>query len=259
LAVITFSSDYGPFDHYVGVCHAVIARVAPDVRVIDISHGLRSVRHGGVVLAQSLPFAPAGVHLAIVDPGVGTARRGVVVVAAEGSMLVGPDNGLLPPGADALGGVADAFELTSAAHRLEAMSSTFHGRDLFAPAAAHLATGVAPGELGPRVTDLVRLDPPTVEVSDGLLRSEVVFTDWYGNVELAANASDLEASGLHGDVVVSSSAGSFDAVVGRTFADARGEALVVYVASGGLVAIARTGGSAAALLQDPETVTVSGK
>ena len=98
MAVITFSSDYGLTDHYVGVCHAVIARIAPDVRIIDIAHGVYGIRHGGVVLAQSLPFAPSGVHLAIVDPGVGTNRRAVVVVAVDGSMLVGPDNGLLPRG-----------------------------------------------------------------------------------------------------------------------------------------------------------------
>jgi len=259
LAVITFSSDYGPFDHYVGVCHGVIARIAPNVPVIDIAHGLRSIRHGGVVLAQSLPFTPSGIHLAVVDPGVGTARRAVVVVAADGSMLVGPDNGLLPPGADALGGVVGAFELTNAAYRLERLSSTFHGRDLFAPAAAHLANGVRIEELGTRVDDLVRLDPPHVEVSDGELRSEVLFTDWYGNVELAASGSDLAAARLTGDVVVSTAAGSFDATVGRTFADAVGIGLVVYVASGSRVAIARNGGSAAAVLQDPDEVTIRAK
>jgi S-adenosylmethionine hydrolase len=259
LAVVTFSSDYGPFDHYVGVCHAVVARIAPDARVIDLSHGLRSIRHGGVVLAQSLPYAPAGVHLAIVDPGVGTSRRGVVVTAADGSMLVGPDNGLLPPGAEALGGAEAAYELTNESFRLSEVSSTFHGRDVFAPAAAYLANGVAPEEFGPRVDDLVTLDPPNVEVSDGRLRSDVVFTDWYGNVELAAGGSDLERSKLDGDVRVTSVAGSFDAVVGRTFADARDDELVVYVASGGLVAIACNGRSAAALLQDPDEVTVSAK
>jgi S-adenosylmethionine hydrolase len=199
------------------------------------------------------------VHLAIVDPGVGTARRGVVVVAGDGSMLVGPDNGLLPPGADSLGGVVDAFELTNPAYRLEPVSSTFHGRDVFAPAAAHLALGIAPERFGPRVDDLVRLDPPNVEVSDGMLRSDVVFTDWYGNVELAATSSDLERSGLSGDVTVSTDAGSFDARIGRTFADARDDGLVVYAASAGLVAIARNGGSAAAVLQDPDEVTISGK
>ena len=237
------------------MCHAVIARIAPDVGVIDLAHGLRSIRHGGVVLTQTLPFAPAGVHLAIVDPGVGTNRRGVVIVAADGSALVGPDNGLLPPGADALGGIAEAFELTNEALRLRDVSSTFHGRDVFAPAAAHLANGVAPAEFGPRTDDLVRLEPPLVEVSDGMLRAEVVFTDWYGNLELAATADDLQRSGLTGEVSVS----GVDAVVGRTFADASENGVVVYVASGGLVAVARNGGSAAALLQDPGEVTISAK
>ena len=183
----------------------------------------------------------------------------MVVVAADGSVLVGPDNGLLPPGADSLGGVLDAFELTNAAYRLEPVSSTFHGRDLFAPAAAHLAKGASPESFGSRVDDLVRFDPPNVDVSDGMLRSDVVFTDWYGNVELAATSSDLERSGLRRDVTVSTAAGSFVGRIGRTFADASEDGLVVYVASGGLVAIARNGGSAAALLQDPDEVTISGK
>jgi S-adenosylmethionine hydrolase len=259
MATITFSSDYGPTDHYVGVCHAVIARIAPDAAVIDIAHGLRNVRHGGAVLAQSLPFAPSGVHLAIVDPGVGTSRRAVAVVAADGSILVGPDNGLLPPGADALGGIESVYELTNPSYRLDALSSTFHGRDVFAPAAAHLAGGVAPEDLGPRAGDLVRLEPATVEVSDGSLRSDVLFVDWYGNVELAATAADLDRSGLSGAVFVSSRAGSFPARVGRTFADAPPGELVVYVASAGNAAVARNGGSASALLQDPDVVTLSGK
>jgi S-adenosylmethionine hydrolase len=256
---VTFSSDYGPTDHYVGVCHAVIARIAPDVRIIDLGHGLRGVRHGGVVLAQTLPFAPVGVHLAIVDPGVGTKRRGVVVLADDGSMLVGPDNGLLPAGADALGGVVSAFELTDLAYRLEPVSSTFHGRDVFAPAAAHLALGVAPESFGPRVDDLVRLPPPKVVASDGKLVSEVVFTDWYGNVEIAATSDDLTRSGLSGEVTVSSGAVTVPASIGLTFAVASDGGLVVYVASGGLVAIARNGGSARDVLQDPDEVTVSGK
>ncbi len=211
------------------------------------------------MLAQSLPFSPVGVHLAIVDPGVGTQRRGVVVVAADGAMLVGPDNGLLSPAADVLGGVADAFELTEASYRLEPVSSTFHGRDVFAPAAAYLASGVAPEDFGPRVDDLVRLDPPNVEVSDGMLRSDVVVTDWYGNVELAATAADLERSGLSGDVTVSTKGETFAARIGRTFADAADDGLVVYAASAGLVAVARNGGSAAAVLQEPDEVTISGK
>jgi S-adenosylmethionine hydrolase len=259
MALITFSSDYGPFDHYVGVCHGVIVGIAPVVRIIDLTHGLRGVAHGGVVLAQSLPFVPTGVHLAIVDPGVGTDRRGVVVVAADGSMLVGPDNGLLPPAADALGGVSAAFELTNPELRLENVSATFHGRDVFAPAAAHLASGVPPEEFGPAVRDLVRVDPPAVDASPGRLTADIVFFDWYGNVELAATAADLARAGLRGRVVVSCAAGEFDAAVGRTFADAPDDGLVVYVASGGRVAIARAGASAREVLQDPAEVTLTAK
>ena len=259
MAALTFSSDYGPTDHYVGVCHAVIARVAPDVRVIDITHGLRSIRHGTVVLKQSLPFADAAVHLAVVDPGVGTDRRGVVVTTLSGAVLVGPDNGLLSSVAESFGGVASAFELLNPDYRLEFVSSTFHGRDVFAPAAAHVALGVAPEDFGPPVRDLIALPPPRMQVSDGRLDAEVAFVDWYGNVELTATQDYLDASGLRDRVTISCAAGDFDAVVGRTFADAERGGLVVYVASGGFVAIARNGGRANDLLHDPDEVTVTGK
>jgi S-adenosylmethionine hydrolase len=233
--------------------------IAPDVRVIDLAHGLRSIRHGGIVLAQSLSYAPLGVHLAVVDPGVGTDRRGVVVTTASGSLLVGPDNGLLPPAADALGGVVSAFELSEPTYRLQPVSATFHGRDVFAPAAAHLASGVAPDLFGPRVDDLLRLPAARIEVSDGALVAEVAFVDWYGNVELTATAVDLASARLGSRVTVRCAAGEFDAVIGRTFADAEPDSLVVYAASGGLVAIARNGGRANDLLQDPDEVTVIGK
>ena len=258
-AVITFSSDYGPTDHYVGVCHAVIARIAPDVRVIDLVHGLRDIRHGSIVLSQSLPFAPTGTHLAVVDPGVGTPRRGVVIAARDGSCLVGPDNGLLPAAADALGGVEAVFELTEAAYRLDPLSATFHGRDVFAPAAAHLSLGVPPDRFGARVDDPVRLPPARVEVFDARLVADVAFIDWYGNVVLAASAADLERAGVGSDVVVSTDAGTHDARVGRTFADVARGSLVVYVDSGGYVCVARNGGSASALLQDPDVVTVTAR
>jgi S-adenosylmethionine hydrolase len=199
------------------------------------------------------------VHLAIVDPGVGTSRRGVAVATADGSFLVGPDNGLLLPAADALGGVEAAFELTAPAYRLEPVSATFHGRDIFAPAAAHLALGTSPDRYGPRVDELIRLPAPKVDVSHGRLTADVTFTDWYGNVVLAATGGDLEASGLVGEIVITSGAGEFGAWIGTTFADVRQGELVVYVDSGGVVAIARNGGSAREVLQDPEFVTLNPK
>ncbi len=140
---ICFYSDFGSVDDFAGTCRAVIARVAPDVRVIDITHGLRQrdVRGGAVVLLNTLPYMPDGaVHLAVVDPGVGSQRRAVVLRSADGRLFVGPDNGLLMPAAEAAGGVIEAYRSPDCGLWLEPLSKTFHGRDIFAPG-ARLATG----------------------------------------------------------------------------------------------------------------------
>ena len=255
-ALITFSSDYGPTDEFVGVCHLVIARIAPDVRVIDVAHGIRGIRGGSVVLGQSLTEAPMGVvHLAVVDPGVGTERRPVVIVCGNGSMLVGPDNGIFFPVADLLGGVTVAYELRSEELRGPALSTTFHGRDIFAPAAAHLALGVEPSDFGPRADDLTRLAPCDVRMGDRTLESDVTRADWFGNLQLAATGMDLAGSGLSGVVLVN----GVEAVVGEKFADVEPGALLVYVNSAGQVALACNGTSASQLLHDPDRVTLSAK
>ncbi|MGH2758047.1 MAG: SAM hydrolase/SAM-dependent halogenase family protein [Actinomycetota bacterium] len=262
LRLVTFSSDYGPTDEYVGVCHLVITRIAPDCRVVDLAHGIKGIRAGATILAQSVVHAPEGsVHLAVVDPGVGTDRRGLAIVCRRGDVLVGPDNGLLPPAADVLGGAADVYELTEPRYRLEPVSSTFHGRDVFAPAAAHLATGVRAAELGDGVDvdALVRLPGSLVGVSPGRLESDVTRTDWYGNLQLAATGDDLARACLGPVATVGCEAGEFTARVGRTFADAEPGELVVYVDSGDHVAIASNGGSARERLQDPERVVVTAK
>src|SRR3954468_22855087 len=134
--VITFLSDYGHEDEFVGVCHGVMARIAPDARVLDVSHGIErhDVRSGALVLRRALPYMPAGVHLAVVDPEVGGQRRAVAVrCAEEGRMLVGPDTGLLAPAAQRLGGAVEAVDIGRSPHRLEPVAATFHGRDVFAP------------------------------------------------------------------------------------------------------------------------------
>src|SRR5687767_6007931 len=127
---ITFLSDYGVADDFAGVCRAVIAKIAPGTQVIDITHGIgrHDVREGATVLCNALPYAPVGVHLAIVDPGVGGPRRALAIRCGDGHVLVGPDNGLLPPAADVLGGVAEAVDVSSSPFRLEGASATFHGR-----------------------------------------------------------------------------------------------------------------------------------
>jgi S-adenosylmethionine hydrolase len=185
-----------------------------------------------------MPYLPAGVHVAVVDPGVGTARRGVIVVAGA-SVLVGPDNGLLLPAAAALGGVTGCFELSEPRFRLPAVSATFHGRDIFAPAAAHLANGEQPAAFGAEVDpgELVRLPEPALRV------------DHFGNVQLAGGADALAAVGASGDrVIVEFGRSEHAAVVGRTFGDVPLGGLLVHVDSAGAVAIAVNGGSAAAVL-----------
>ena len=248
---ISFTTDYGTSDGFVAVCEGVIARIAPGPRVLHVSHAVppQDVRRGGAVLAQTVPYLPAAVHLAVVDPGVGTARRGVVLVVAEG-LLVGPDNGLLIPAAEALGGVRAAYHLTEPAYQLSRVSATFHGRDIFAPAAAHLAAGIAPENFGAPVdtATLVRLPEPETLVEQGKLTTEVLSIDSFGNVQLAATGADLDAAGAtHGTTAHVNLCGrSVNAVVTRTFGDAGPDAFVVYVDSAGRVALAVNGGSAAA-------------
>ncbi|MDO3682410.1 S-adenosyl-l-methionine hydroxide adenosyltransferase family protein [Micromonospora sp. C28ISP2-4] len=236
------TTDYGLADGFVAACHGVLARLAPAVRVIDVTHLIppADVRRGAAVLAQTVPYLPWGVHVAVVDPGVGTARRGIAL-AAPGGLLVGPDNGLLIPAAEALGGVTAAVELTNPDWLGPAVSRTFHGRDVFAPVAARLALGAPPAEAGPAVDPgaLVRLPEPVVRAEPGCLSAEVLTVDHFGNVQLAAPGALLD--GLPSRVLVN----GHEAVHGRTFGDAEPGTLVVYVDSAGLVAVAVNTGRAA--------------
>ena len=166
---ITFLSDFGLQDDFVGVCKGVIKRIARDVEIIDITHGIapQAVTQGALVLARSVPYLPTGIHLAVVDPGVGGDRRAIAIRTAGGSVFVGPDNGLLSLAAPAAA-VEAVRALTNARFHLARVSRTFHARDIFAPAAAHLASGVGFDELGDEVdpATLVRIaiarrSPPT--------------------------------------------------------------------------------------------------
>jgi S-adenosylmethionine hydrolase len=248
---VSFTTDYGTSDGFVAACKGVIARTAPDVRVLDVTHdiGPQDVRRGATVLAHTVGYLPPAVHLAVVDPGVGTARRGIVLVAGSG-LLVGPDNGLLLPAAEVLGGVRAVYELANERYQLPDVSMTFHGRDVFAPAAAHLALGVEPAEFGPAVTDPVRLPPPHSVVADGQLTSEIIGVDRFGNVQLAAGPAELAELGVRpGDHVrVRHSRSTVDGTVGGTFGDVPSGALLVHVDSAGRVAVAVNGGSAAEAL-----------
>ncbi len=247
---ISLCTDYGCADGFVASCHGVIAGIAPQARVLDVTHAVApgGVRHGSVLLADTLPWLPAAVHVAVVDPGVGTARRGIALISGD-AVLVGPDNGLLLPAAQILGGVRAAFELVEPAYRLPAVSATFHGRDVFAPAAAHLANGVPPDALGPAVdpASLVALPAPVCEVYGDRIRAEVLTVDHFGNVALAAGAAELDVVGLRTGTAATlhCPTGAAPVLVGTTFADVAEGELILLVDSAGHLAVARRGGSAA--------------
>jgi hypothetical protein len=197
---IAFVTDYGRSDAFVGICHGVMARIAPDARVIDLTHAVprQDVLRGAVDLARAVPFMPVdAVYVAVVDPGVGSSRR-AVAAAAGASLLVGPDNGVLSLAWQALGGVTDAVEIANPDVVLAPVSRTFHGRDIFAPAAAHLAIGRSLGDLGPAVdpVSLERLDVPGAMVAPGAVGARVTATDGFGNVQLNATEVDLQAAGV---------------------------------------------------------------
>jgi len=198
---ISFLSDYGHSDEFVGVVKSVIRSISPDVEVIDITHEVppHDVRAGSLALVRSVQYLVPGVVLAVVDPGVGTERRAVAIeVGDEGeAVLVGPDNGLLAAAVAMTGGAGRSVSLTNAKYHLEAPGATFAGRDIFAPVAAHLAAGVPLEELG-ELIDPITLLPGTVPIpreEDGALVAEVLWVDRYGNAQLNVGPEDVEEMG----------------------------------------------------------------
>jgi len=198
--IVTLLTDYGRDDDFVGVCHGVIARIAPDARVIDLTHAIprQDVMRGAVELARAVPFMPdEAVYVAVVDPGVGSDRRAIATVAG-GSILVGPDNGVLSLAWEALGGVREAAEIANPNVMLSPVSRTFHGRDVFAPAAANLAAGFSLSDVGQEVavSTLHRFDLPRPMVAPGAVGTRVTGTDGFGNVQLNATEQDLASAGI---------------------------------------------------------------
>src|SRR4051794_30173157 len=198
---LTFLSDYGLEDDFVGVCHAVIARIGPEIRVVDLTHGLdrHDIRTAAIVLRRALPFCAPGVHLAVVDPGVGAARRAIALrTTEEDRILVGPDNGLLSLAAQWFGGIAEVVDVARSPHRLEPVAATFHGRDIFAPVAAHLAAGAPLGAAGDPIApdEIVRVGMPLAPLDDGVLVAHAIGFDRFGNVMLDVEHAELTASGL---------------------------------------------------------------
>jgi S-adenosylmethionine hydrolase len=197
---VTFLSDYGLDDVFVGVCKGVIAQIAPHVRIVDVCHLIepQDVEAGAHALSGAMPFLPVGIHLAMVDPQHAKPARGVAVRTDDGSVFVGPDNGLMSHAWDMRGGPVEAFELVNRDLWLEHLHATFRGRDVFAPVAAHLANGIELAEIGPTVDvdELVRLRLRPAEVDDDHVHAEILAVDHFGNVSLNLARSDLEAAGI---------------------------------------------------------------
>jgi S-adenosylmethionine hydrolase len=196
--VIGFLTDFG-LDGAAATCRAVMLSKCPDAQIVDIAHTIRkyAISDGAFLLRFALPYFPTGVHVGVVDPGVGTARRPVAIRVARGDVLIGPDNGLLLPAADALGGVDEARVLENRDLWLPLTSSTFHGRDIFAPVAGHLSARSASFEsVGPVLPtgDLVRLPEPVAHARPGELETVVTYVDTFGNLRLAGERTDLDAA-----------------------------------------------------------------
>ena len=267
---ISFLSDYGTTDEFVGVVKSVIREIAPHVTVIDLTHGITpfDVRAGSMSLARSISYVASGVIVAVVDPGVGTARRGVAIEVADGEgILIGPDNGLLAPAVAMVGGAGRAVSLTNIDYQLEAPGATFAGRDIFAPAAAHLCNGVDLMELGDEV-DADLLFPgvvPLAQIDDSKVIAQAVWTDRFGNVQLNVGPEDLPAS--FGDMVEVRFSAPADPTGGTTrvakrvtaFAELSGGAVGLVLDSNGMLAIVMNQRSAAEDLgvDNGDQVTIS--
>lgn len=251
---VTLLTDYGLEDGFVAACHGVIARITPSARIIDVSHLVPpgDVRRGAAILAQTVPYLPEGVHVAVVDPGVGTSRRAVAVAAGD-RIFVGPDNGVLSWCIPDSG--ARAFELTNPKLWLAPLSATFHGRDIFAPVAAHLAAGLDITSVGTEfdAADLVSLPRPTRRVQDGTVDGEVLTIDRFGNVQLSVTADDLRRIGAVTGVPLRVILGRRVLTVpyGETFGAVPPGELVALVDSAGRLALAVNSGNAAQRLGLP--------
>lgn len=264
---VSMLTDWGLQDPYAAICHGVVLNIIPEALIVDITHEIEkyNIRHGALMLWQTLPYLPIGAHMAVVDPGVGTRRRPVAIETARGDLLIGPDNGLLIPGAERLGGIMRVHVIDNVQYRLPVLTSTFHGRDLFAPAAAHLALGVPLEAIGPEIdpTELVSIDWPPVVVRNGELESTVIYADSFGNLKLTGVTADLvdAIEGLqHGEMLDVTLGGRGPAVAMpwlATFGDAGQGAFLVYEDSYGRLCIAQRQGNAAESLKVLEGTTVT--
>ena len=253
--IVTLLTDYGRTDDFVGVCHGVIRRIHPGAEIVDITHGIEryAVRQGALVLRNTLPYMPTGVHVAVVDPQVGTERRAIALRTGDGRILVGPDNGLLSLAWERCEGVEVAVDVTRSPHRLEPVSATFHGRDIFAPVAAHLAAGAELADAGDPIEpdSLVRVELPDPRLDDGAVVAHALVIDHFGNVGLNVDHERLTGSGLTlgGRVAVEAGGQRYLATYAQTFADVDPGELIVYEDAYRTLALAINRGDAAGTLR----------
>ena len=248
---VSFLSDFGHDDEFVGVVHGVIARIAPEVRVIDVTHGVRrgDVHGGALALTRAVQFMPDGVFLAVVDPGVGTARRAIAARTPVG-YFVGPDNGLLAPAVAMVGGADRIVSLEDPRFRLPSVGATFHGRDVFAPAAAVLASSQAALEdLGPvlppeTITPL--MVPLSEQVGNGGVKATVLWIDSFGNIQFNIASEDLVALDLAPGDDVRVAFGMVDHRIrwGDTYGSVEEGEAVIHVDSHGQIALGVRAGRA---------------
>jgi S-adenosylmethionine hydrolase len=249
---VTFLSDFGTADDFAGICHGVINLICPQAQVIHVTHGImpQAIGQGARVLAGAMPYLPVGVHLAVVDPGVGSERRAVAFRTADGRRFVGPDNGLLILAADACGGVVEAVSITNPQIMLQPVSRTFHGRDVFSPAAARLAGGMPLSELGPSIdpADLVRRETPDHRIDGAVVHAPVQYIDRYGNIQLAVSGGELDGLFQHGRMAeIDTGDDRYYARCSDTFTDVGPGEFVLYEDSAGLLSFALNRGNAAEL------------
>jgi len=252
--IVTLLTDYGRDDDFVGVCHGVIRTIHPEAQIVDITHGVAryAVRQGALVLRNTLPYMPVGVHVAVVDPQVGTERRALALRTMDGRILVGPDNGLLSLAWPRCGGIDLAVDVTRSPHRLEPVSATFHGRDIFAPVAAHLSLGAELADAGDQLSEaeLQTVELPEPRVEDGTLVGHALVVDRFGNAALNVDHDDMAGTQITlGSTVEIEVAGEpYLATYAQTFADVRPGELIVYEDAYRTLAVAINRGDAAATL-----------
>jgi S-adenosylmethionine hydrolase len=255
-SVITLLTDYGLEDGNVAACHGVIIGIAPEARIIDVGHLVPAgdVRRGAAILAQTTPYLPVGVHLVCVDPTACGAGR-AVAVEAGGRTFVGPDNGVLSWAVEAAGGAGAAYEIANKDLFLKTVSPTFHGRDVFAPVAAHLCAGSSLADVGPQVPadSLVMLPAPMCRLRDGAAEGEVLCVDRHGNVQLSITAGDMTSLGVRAGDMLAIWLGRRQLIVPfrETFTAVPPGDLVAFTDSAGLVAMAINFGDAAERLGLP--------